>query len=132
MNIKKYRPIFETVFLACLAFLLHTLFFTFLSKNGYGFKHYSLLQLYGFFLTCSLVIVGILIWMKQKNIDSVGNTFMLLTCIKIVLAYLLLLPILNSRYDNIVSEKINFFITFAIFLTIETVVTIRLVNRNEN
>ena len=86
MNFKKYRPIFETAIFALLAFLLHTLFFTFFSKNGYGFKHYSLLQLYSFFLVCSLVIIVVLIRIKQKNIDNVGHTFMLLTCIKIVLA----------------------------------------------
>ena len=132
MNFKKYRPIFETAIFALLAFLLHTLFFTFFSKNGYGFKHYSLLQLYSFFLVCSLVIIVVLIRIKQKNIDNVGHTFMLLTCIKIVLAYLLLHPILNSHFDNSASEKINFFITFAVFLTIETVVTIRLLNKTEN
>ena len=68
--------------------------------------------------------------MKAKNIDSVGNTFMLLTCVKMVLAYVLLHPILESVNANVASEKTNFFVIFAVFLTIETAVSIRLLNKD--
>jgi len=37
---------------------------------------------------------------------------------------------LNSKIANIGYEKINFFIVFIVFLTIETVVTVRILNNN--
>ena len=48
------------------------------------------------------------------------------------IAYVFLTKLLidnASRY--LPKEKINFFIIFAIFLTIETVVTIRILNKNQ-
>lgn len=130
MNIKKYRPIVEIGGLSALAFITHSLFLTFFGSNKTVNFHYSLSELYGFFFCCSLVIVLVLIQMKQKNIDSVGNTFMLLTCIKLVLAYILLHPILNSYHKDLAAEKTNFFLVFAIFLTLETIGTIRMLNKS--
>jgi hypothetical protein len=42
-----------------------------------------------------------------------------------------LMPILNSKIANIGYEKINFFIVFSIFLSIETVVSVRILNNNQ-
>jgi hypothetical protein len=89
---------------------------------------YSIPELYGFFFVCAFAILLILIRVKQKSIDSVGNTFMLLTCFKMVLAYVLLHPILEATHSEVGAEKANFFLIFAIYLTIETIVTIRLLN----
>jgi hypothetical protein len=45
--------------------------------------------------------------------------------------YLILKPILQlNTHDNSL-EKINFFMIFALFLTIETVLTIRILNRKQ-
>jgi hypothetical protein len=54
-----------------------------------------------------------------------------LTFIKMGISYILLNPILNSSSQFLKVEKINFFITFALFLTIETVVTIRILNNKQ-
>ncbi|MBK9225193.1 MAG: hypothetical protein IPO23_12295 [Flavobacterium sp.] len=91
--------------------------------------HYSLLTLYLFFLICSSVIVFILIKVMKKNIDIVGQTFLLLTSIKMVVAYILLHPILQESNKLVASEKINFYSVFALFLIIETIVTIRILNK---
>ena len=48
-----------------------------------------------------------------------------------VISYVFLYPILQSTNQLMTPEKINFFITFAVFLTIETVVTIRILNKNQ-
>jgi len=130
MNLQKYKPLLETFFLAVLAFILHWLFFNFFGYYNENNFHYPLVVLYGFFMLCSLIIVSVLIRMKQKNIDSVGNTFMLLTCVKMVLAYVMLYPILSANTGKTATEKLNFFAVFAIFLTIETVVSIRMLNKN--
>jgi hypothetical protein len=69
--------------------------------------------------------------MKEKNIDSVGQTFLLVTSIKMALAYVLLHPILQNTSKLITPEKSNFFLIFAVFLTIETLVTIRMLNKKQ-
>lgn len=129
MNWRKFVPLAEMTASAVAALLLHLLFFQ-LFKNGRDTPFlYSIPQLYACFFCGSFVIVFILILVKQKNIDSVGNTFMLLTCVKMVLAYALLYPILNAKHPEIALEKANFFIVFAIFLTLETIITIRILNK---
>jgi len=129
MNLKNLRPLFEVTLLSILAYIAHWFFFLFFKKGISNSFLYALWELYGFFFLCSVVIVSVLIKMKQKNIDSVGNTFMLLTCIKIVFAYALLHPILNAHHQNLAAEKANFFAIFALFLTFETIVAIRLLNK---
>ncbi|WP_396169480.1 hypothetical protein [Flavobacterium sp.] len=129
MNLKKYQPILEVIFLSILIYLVHKLVF-FLNENHpklHGF-HFPIEVVYGFFFSCSLILMLILIKVKEKNIDNVGYTFLLVTCVKMGLSYLLLSPILNSENANLRYEKINFFLIFAFFLALETVVTIRMLN----
>ncbi len=129
MNFKKYQPIIEVIFLSILVYSLHKLIF-FLNENNpklQGF-HFPIEVVYGFFFSCSLSIILILMIVKQKNIDYVGYTFLLVTCIKMALSYIVLTPILNSGNLNLRIEKIDFFIIFALFLTIETIVTVRILN----
>lgn len=130
MTRKQLRPIFELLFFSALAFLGHMLLFQFYFSGRDANFLYTIPELYGFFLTCSVIIFLILIRIKRNNIDSVGNTFMLLTCIKMVLAYVLLHPILEATHSEVAAEKINFFVVFALFLTIETAVSIRLLQKN--
>jgi len=129
MNLKKYRPVLEVIFLSILVYLAHKLVF-FLNEsnpNLQGF-HFPIEVVYGFFFSCSLLIILILIKVNEKNIDNVGFTFLLVTFIKMALSYVVLSPILNSGNLNVRTEKIDFFIIFALFLTIETIVTVRILN----
>ena len=129
MNFKKYQPILEVVFLSILVYLVHKLVF-FLNENNPKFQsfHYPIEVVYGFFFISSLLIILILIKVKEINIDNVGYTFLLVTCIKIAISYVVLSPILHSGNTNVRTEKIDFFIIFALFLTIETIVTARILN----
>lgn len=132
MNKTKYKSLVEILIASIVAFFIHKLFFIFFDyqKIEQSFYH-SLTTLYFFFFICSISIVLFLLKVKSKNIDSVGNTFLLLTFLKMGLSYILLNPILNSSSQFLKVEKINFFITFALFLTIETVVTIRILNNKQ-
>lgn len=128
----KYKPVLEVFLLALVAFIIHKTFLHFALSSLVEQKfRYSSPLLYLFFTICSLAIVLVLIKMNEKNIDSVGQTFLLLTCIKMIISYVLLHPILQSTIQLLNPEKINFFITFAVFLTIETVVTVRILNKNQ-
>jgi hypothetical protein len=132
MNLKKYQPLLEVTLLSSLVYLAHKLVF-FLNENNPKLQnfHFPIEVLYGFFSVCSLLIIFILIKVNQKNIDNVGYTFLLVTCIKMALSYVVLSPILNSGSSNVKFEKLNFFIIFALFLTIETIITVRILNNKQ-
>ncbi len=132
MILKKYQPIIEVLVLSTLLFIGHKLFFHFNETNPkYQGFYYSLETIYSFFSFCSIIIVFILIQIRNKNIDNVGFTYLWLTFIKMGLSYILLHPILQNQNPNIRLEKLNFFFIFAIFLTIETVVTIKILNNKQ-
>lgn len=131
MNAKKYDSIFRVFLISIVAFSAHKLFF-FLNENNPKFQnfHFSIEAIYGFFFFCTVIILLILIKVKSINIDNVGHTFLLLTCIKMAISYVVLLPILHSGNQNIEIEKLNFFLIFALFLATETIITIRILNNN--
>lgn len=128
---QKFQPIAEVIGIAGISFLIHQSILRCFYSNIQENFHYSIPTIYAFFLICSLLIVVILIRMKEKNIDSVGNIFLLLTCIKMAISYLIVLPILQNITKEGQLEKFNFFVAFALFLTIETIVTIRILNKKQ-
>lgn len=132
MKLKKYQPIIETISISVLVYLLHKLTFWLNSSNPklQNF-HFNLETLYGFFLICSVIIVSILIKVKEKSIDNVGFAFIWVTFIKIGLSFAVWSFIKNVDATNVKFEKINFFIIFAVFLTIETIITIRFLNKKQ-
>lgn len=129
MNLKKHQPLLEVILFSIIIYAAHKFIF-FYNYNNLKLQefYFTMEVVYGFFFCCSIVLVYILIMVKEKNIDNVGYTFLLVTCVKMALSYVLLSPILNSGNSNIRYEKINFFFIFALFLTIETIVTIRMLN----
>ena len=132
MNFKKYQPILEILVFSTVAYLIHKLVFLWNDDNPkFQHFHFPIEFIYTFFCSCSIVILWILIQVKSKSIDDVGNVFILSTCIKIAVSYMVLSPILHSGNFNMRVEKINFFLIFILFLTIETVVTIRILNNNQ-
>lgn len=132
MNLKKYQPVFYTGIISLLVYLLHKLFFYFNQNNPKFQNFYFQIEIvYSFFLVCSFLIVFALIKVKEKNIDNVGFAFLWLTCIKIGFSFAFLSPILHSGNPNVRIEKLNFFIIFAIFLTIETFVTAKILNNKQ-
>ena len=129
---KAYFPIIQILVITTVVFIIHKLiFYIFKNQILYDLFYYSTEKLYLIFILLSIIIVVILIKVKKQNIDLVGNTFLLLTSIKMAVAYVLLTPILKLNTQAIKIEKINFFIIFVLFLAIETLVTIRLLNNKQ-
>jgi hypothetical protein len=132
MDLKKHKLIVTVFLFAITAFAIHKLlFFLFVPSDIENNFIYSLPILYGFFFSCSTVIIFILLKVKEKSLDNVGFTFLLLTSVKMVASYVFLQPILNSNLQNSTEEKINFFIIFILFLAIETLVSIRILNNKQ-
>ncbi len=132
MKLNQFRPLFMVLLISVVLFLLHkaVLFLLFSNQLENDFI-YSTHLLYTFFSVFSVIIIFILIQVNKKNINNVGFTFMLITSIKMAIAYFFMQPILNSQSIFAGLEKINFFVIFILFLIIETTVTIRILNNKQ-
>ncbi len=92
---------------------------------------YSIANLYSMFFVFSVVIMSLLLFVRTKNLDYVGYTYLIASSVKMGIAYFLLRPILATTTDENSTEKINFFIVFICFLAIETLLTIRILNNKQ-
>ena len=123
--INRFRPLAHAAAFALIAFAVHM-------SAAYLLKveNASLLpMLYGALFGMMLIILTILIMIKQKNIDSVGYAFMLLTCVKMVVIYLLFktfAPEIGT--DGL--PKGHLIAGFFVMLGIETLCTIKMLNKN--
>jgi hypothetical protein len=132
MKLKKFQPLLEVFITSFLIFVCHKTLFNFIDNNSkYENFYFTIETIYGFFVICSLFIVTVLLLVQQKSKDNVGYAFMLITCIKAAISIALLNLILKSKNPNIEYEKINFFVIFAVFLALETIITIRILNNNQ-
>jgi len=130
MSFKTFNPFLGLFSIVFLIYIVHKLvFFAFNVNDGSFF--YSLEILYLFFFVLSIIIVKVVLIVKEKSFDNVGMSFLLATSIKMIICYLILRPLLQLPKTNSATERINFFILFTVFLAIETVFTIRLVNENQ-
>jgi hypothetical protein len=128
MILKNYKDLLFLFISVAVAYVVHKLVFYFFKINQETF-YYSIEKLYAIFFLLSLLIIFILLMIKKRNFDQLGMSFLLLTSSKLIFYYLLLKPILNISHYDIRIEKINFFVLFVLFLTIETVVTIRILSK---
>lgn len=90
----------------------------------------SIPVLYLVYFILSTIIISIVVKVSKKNFDQVGMTFMILTSVKMGISFFIVRPILSASAENNI-EKINFFGIFILFLTIETLITIRLLNKKQ-
>ncbi|GEP50056.1 hypothetical protein FNO01nite_07280 [Flavobacterium noncentrifugens] len=127
MTLKDFKPAIMTLLLSVALFGIHSLMFYLLKINTDSYS-YSLLELYGFFTPIAVFIIIVLIFVHRKNKDAVGYAFMALTCIQMAANYFMLHPMLQQ---NLRPQKINFFILFALFLAMETIITARILNNKQ-
>lgn len=127
-----YKPLFSLTLISLLALALHKLLFIYvLAPDLESEFRYSLPVLYGFFFLLSAAILFILIQVSRASMTNVGLTFILLTTFKMGIAYVFLKPVLKNNHPHAGLEKTNFLIIFLLFLTIETLITIRLINNKQ-
>lgn len=129
---KKIRPLLIVVAAALVGLAVHqTLFWLWVPRLYETDFIYSIPELYAGFGIFSLVIVFLLQLVKEKSLDNVGFSYLLLTGIKMVVAYVFMLPIIALHLAKTPTEKLSFFAAFIYFLIIETVVTIRILNNKQ-
>lgn len=127
MLLKDYRPILHLFILAVVSYIIHkgVLFVCDIQDQNF---HYTLEWLYFVFFAFATVLFMILLKFKTTHFDNIGMLFMGGTFIQMFFFYFILRPILTDKFENMAVEKINFFITFILFLLFETLLTIRLLN----
>ena len=103
----------------------------YISQIELGSWHYSIPELFIIFTALSFLIFSILLIIREINLDYVGYAFLLLTSLKMGIAYFFVRPILIIETNRISFEKTNFFILFICFLAIETLLTIRILNNKQ-
>jgi len=113
-----------------LTYLIHRVIFYALNINDTSF-YYSIETLYLLFLVLSIMVFVVLLKVKERSFDNVGMSFLLSTSIKMIVCYVILKPILQVTSEENTLEKINFFMMFIIFLAIETILTIRILNEKQ-
>lgn len=132
MSHKKLPPVLMVVFASVIGFGFHKLLFHFLVPHKFEAAFiYSLEMLYAFFGVCSLLIVSALKIIRAKSIHNVGFAYLLLTTVKMGIAYFFLRPILSFDLPKTAVEKMSFLIIFMYFLALETLVTIRILNNKQ-
>lgn len=124
------RSLVWVVASASVLYGLHRGLFGFLPGSGPDFSHYSLETLYVFFTVCSIVVMTVVHLVQRRNPDVVGMSFLLVSTLKMIGAGIFASPLLSADALAPV-EKANFIAVFILFLTMETVLTIRILNKKQ-
>jgi len=110
-------------------FIVHYLLFEYTSLNEFQKDfYYSIPFLYLLFFIFTKISLYIIVKVSQKNFDSTGMTFMLISTIQTILGFLIAKPLLNSNVTTTI-EKANYFFIFILFLAIETIISIKILNK---
>ena len=123
--LKILKPTIKLLLIAFFLSIIHHIIFSRILKIK--LEVYTLLNLYYIFGLFSVLIITTLNIVKQKNIDIVGMLFLLLTTVKMICCFILGRAVTNAS----TIEKYNFFGLFIVFLILETVITIRILNNKE-
>lgn len=87
-------------------------------------------ETYGLFFLGSLPVLTVVHLVYQKNKDIVGLSFLVVTMAKFIGAGLLAKLLLPDSEDGRLAQ-FHFLALFLLFLTIETVLTIRILNKKQ-
>jgi hypothetical protein len=132
MSHKKLHPVLLVVLASVIGYTFHKVLFYFLVPQKFEAAFvYSVEMLFAFFAVLAALIVSTLNFISKKSVNNVGYSYLLLTTLKMGVAYFFLKPILSFDLPKTAVEKTNFFLIFIYFLIVETVVTIRILNNKQ-
>jgi hypothetical protein len=131
MKLQIFKTVILTLSIAVVLFFGNKLILQTESFNqNFKLFSYSLETIYTVLCVFSVIILVILLIVNSRNKDVVGLTYLLITSIKAGIIFFIFSDIISSSNKNTV-ERINFFIVFILFLAIETLITIRLLNKKQ-
>ena len=131
MKLQIFKTVILTLSIAVVLFFGNKLILQTESFNqNFKLFSYSLETIYTVLCVFSIIILVILLIVNSRNKDVVGLTYLLITSIKAGILFFIFSDIIGSSNKNTV-ERINFFVVFILFLAIETLITIRLLNKKQ-
>jgi len=131
MKLSDFKPLLLVLVLTVsLCLFNHLIISTEFFSSKYVLYTFSLQFIYTIFGLFSIVILAILFIINKRNKDIVGLTFLLLTSLKMGICGFIFSEIITSNNKN-TTERINFFYIFILFLAIETLITIHLLNKKQ-
>jgi len=120
----------ELFFYSLLIYIIHQLVFLLPSLDkSQEFFYFSITFLYVLFFIFSKTILFIVKKVSEKSFDNTGMVFMMATSIKTGIVYFIVKPIIDSENNQI--EKVNVFFIFICFLLIESIITMRILNKKQ-
>ncbi len=89
---------------------------------------YKIWHIYTFLAAATLAIFLIMHFVHKKFPDHTGFAFMGLSIFKIAASVIFFIPLMKAQVLNPVGDVLNFFIPYFIYLLIEVVFAVRLIN----
>ncbi len=127
-----FKPLLSVLGFSILCFFVHYCILIYLiGQEALSNFYFSLRQIYVFFTISSFLIITTLIFVRKRNLDIVGYFYMVLTILKMGVAYFFLHQINKNPHDFLSYEKNSFFLSFILYLAIETLITVRILNKNQ-
>lgn len=128
--IKKIKCLF--VYLVPVAVLFYFIQYFILSTyfNYIEFK-ITTLSIYLFHFLTVAVSYSLLVMVNKYFFQQTGYAFLAFGVIKMGLSVFFLMPVINSDIDNKVPDVLSFFIPFFVFLLLETIFSINLLNSSD-
>lgn len=128
---RSYLLFFKEIFFFAISFyIIHQLVFLLPSLEAAQKSFYfSITFLYVLFFIFSKAILFIVKKVSEKSFDNTGMVFMIATFVKTGIVYFIVKPIIDLQNNQI--EKLNVFFIFICFLLIETVITMRILNKKQ-
>jgi hypothetical protein len=90
-----------------------------------------LINIYLFNFLMTVMGLAILYLIYDKFNDKVGFTFLGIGIIKMAIAVSFLMPLIKSNFSNKIPDTLNFFFCYFIFLIIESVFMVKLLNKKQ-
>lgn len=113
------------------AFIMYWIHYSIFTLTNSAQMQFNLAGAYVFFWICAALIIFVVHVVHKKSPDNAGYAFIGATLLQMGLSYLMLRPILEMGGEKTAFGKMNFFAIFILFLAIETLITIRLLNNKQ-
>jgi len=116
--------------LITLALVLYTVHYIVVNKllSEYSF-YYPIYTIYLFLIVVTSIIIVTILAIYKNYKDKTGFAFLAFSILKMLFAVIFLIPLITSDLTNKVPDILSFFIPYFLFLTLETVYILNLINR---
>ncbi|PKQ45731.1 DUF6168 family protein [Confluentibacter flavum] len=89
---------------------------------------FSTWSIYVFHFSATLFIYLFIVFVQKTFSDKTGFAFMACSILKMIAAIIFLLPLILNKEKSVLNDIITFFIPYFLYLLLETVFTVKMLN----